>query len=117
MRFWQISALLAVLAALPATGCMIPQEPAAPASGTVQAQPKSPPLDLHRLEAALHAEINATRQRHRRKPLAHNAKLADVARRHSADMAAHDYFDHRDRRGERPHHRAARAGVRRRPPD
>lgn len=44
-------------------------------------------------------------------PFAWNDKLADVARLHSADMAASGYFAHEDLKGQAPWDRATAAGI------
>lgn len=113
MRARPLFPLLFVLSTSLSVGGCLTETPRPAATATlVRAQPKSPPLDLARLEAALHAEINAARQRNGLRPLSHTARLAEIARSHSAEMAAYNYFDHIDRRGERPRHRAKRAGIR-----
>jgi uncharacterized protein YkwD len=45
-------------------------------------------------------------------PLAWNDVLFSAAARHSMDMAAHDYFDHTDRRGWQPNQRVSAEGYR-----
>jgi len=54
------------------------------------------------VERAIHAEVNAIREDRGREPLAVGPYLASVARAHSEDMAARDYFSHANPEGERP---------------
>jgi uncharacterized protein YkwD len=46
------------------------------------------------LEVEVHARVNITRNEYGLAPVAYNALLATIARGHSADMLARDYFDH-----------------------
>lgn len=45
------------------------------------------------------------------RPLTHDPKLRAAAERHSADMAAHDYFDHDSKDGRTPGDRISTAGF------
>ena len=90
-------------------GCFQPAPP--PAASDVQAQPKAPPLDLAEVKRWIGHYVNQARQAHRLHTLTTDDKLARVARRHSQDMAEHDFFDHVNLRGERPHQRAKQEGL------
>lgn len=90
-------------------GCLHPAPP--PASSTAQAQPKAPALNLAEVERWVDYYINQARQDHHLNTLEPHTKLARVARHHSQDMAEHDFFDHINLRGERPHQRAQREGI------
>ncbi len=57
------------------------------------------------------AEINAARERHGLDPVRADARLAAAARDHAADMAARDFFDHRDPDGAGLASRVAAAGY------
>lgn len=58
-------------------------------------------------DTSFHAQLNAVR----RQPIAFNAQLSAVARRHAADMQARGYFDHVSPEGARSQDRAAAAGI------
>ena len=64
------------------------------------------------IETAIVADTNAARRRQRRAALSWDADVADVARRHAADMLRHRYFDHKSRDGRGIGDRLKRAGVR-----
>lgn len=57
------------------------------------------PVDLERLEREIAEGVNAVRAENDLPPLASLEPLAEVARAHSADMAARRYFDHRSPEG------------------
>lgn len=57
------------------------------------------------------AAVNAERTTAGCGPVKADAKLRDLARAHSADMAARDYFDHNTPEGLTPWDRADKAGV------
>src|SRR4051812_5014003 len=57
-------------------------------------QKPQPRISAGRLEKAIHGLINREREAKGLKPLAWDAKLAAVARGHSADMAKRNYFAH-----------------------
>jgi uncharacterized protein YkwD len=63
------------------------------------------------VELEIHRLTNEERVRHSLRPLAHDPKLAAVARRHSQDMAELDYFAHENLRGQSPTDRADQAGY------
>ena len=64
-----------------------------------------------RLEKKIHALINAERVKHGLKPFKYSAKLSEIARLHSRDMADKDYTDHIDKDGLNPSDRAKKAGY------
>ena len=63
------------------------------------------------MESLVHALVNAERQEAGLAPLSADDLLSTVARAHSADMAARNYFDHVNTEGEHPSDRAAVAGY------
>ncbi|WP_131732696.1 CAP domain-containing protein [Actinomadura formosensis] len=62
-------------------------------------------------EATVVSLTNTERAKEGCKPLRTDQRLAVAARRHSADMAAHDYFDHTSRNGDSPWERMEDAGY------
>lgn len=64
-----------------------------------------------RVEQRIHAEINAYRSGEGLGDLEYHDDLASVARDHSEDMAARDYFDHDSPDGQGPGDRLDAAGV------
>ena len=60
------------------------------------------------LENQIHLLVNAQRER----PLTLDSELSNIARAHSADMAAYGYFSHDNRSGESPSERALQTGYR-----
>ena len=77
--------------------------PAAPAEAA--------PATADPAEAEVLALVNAERTANGCAALAWDEPLAQVARLHSADMAARDYFDHTNPEGLSPFDRAAAAGT------
>jgi uncharacterized protein YkwD len=75
------------LAALPAQGARRDAE-------SKLVQKPQPRLSPERIEKAIHGLINRERAAKGLKPLAWDAKLAAIARGHSADMAKRAYFSH-----------------------
>ena len=69
-------------------------------------------IDPLRLETAIHDAVAAIRRQHRLRALQLDAPLARLARTHSADMAARNFFGHDSPEGKTPHRRARDAGVR-----
>ncbi len=61
--------------------------------------------------AALEGKIHTLINRQRSTPLLWDLEIADIARSHSADMAAHHYFSHTNRRGESATERGEAAGY------
>ena len=66
-------------------------------------------LDL--LERQVATLTNVERERHGLHPLLWDSALRDIARSHSKDMAAHDYFEHRNKQGENVTQRGIKAGY------
>jgi len=62
-------------------------------------------------EAAVVSLTNAERSKAGCQPLRIDQRLVVAARKHSADMAANDYFDHTSRNGDSPWKRMADAGY------
>ena len=67
-------------------------------------------LDL--LERQVATLTNIEREQHGLRPLLWDSALRDIARSHSQDMAAHDYFEHRNQEGENATQRGLKAGYR-----
>jgi len=73
--------------------------------------PLKPSIDPAVLEMKIHELVNGERSRYGRKQLLYDSKLSDIARKHSQDMAANNYFSHDNLRGEEPTDRGAKAGY------
>ena len=71
----------------------------------------APALPADRLAYAVHQRANAARAARGLRPLGWRGPLAGVAGRHSRDMAARSYFDHRSPEGATPTDRARQRGV------
>jgi len=80
------------------------QNPAAADNG------RQPGINAIELERQIHEQINLERQNHGLPPLAMDEKLAVIARNHSHDMARHQFFNHRNLRGEGPTERGKNQG-------
>jgi uncharacterized protein YkwD len=72
-------------------------------------QKPQPRISVERLEKSIHGLINRERAAKGLKPLAWDAKLAAIARGHSADMAKRGYFAHASPEGADFEARYARA--------
>jgi uncharacterized protein YkwD len=83
-------AILIILLSLPLS-CATPQP--GRSSGLPERKSK-PVITIGKLEKAIHALINRERERNGLAPLAWDDALADIARKHSQDMAKRNYFDH-----------------------
>jgi uncharacterized protein YkwD len=77
----------------------------------VQPQHDASREELRRMEQQAFDAVNRRRVQHGLPALTWNARVADVARAHSADMAARDYFDHADPEGRHPSDRVVTAGL------
>ncbi len=77
------------------------------ARNTVQRPPAGVRI-LEHIEQRIVALTDAERRKHGRKSVAHDDGLRFVARAHSRDMAARDYFDHTSLEGRTPGDRTAR---------
>ncbi|TYC18926.1 CAP domain-containing protein [Actinomadura syzygii] len=86
----------------PSTPDKPPADTGAPGGGTTG--PSGP-------ETAVVALTNAERAKAGCRPLRVDERLAAAARKHSADMAADDYFDHTSRNGDSPWQRMEDAGY------
>lgn len=73
-------------------------------------------IDPLRVERAIHARINAIRSDAGLQPLGWSAPLLPIARAHSADMIARDYFAHNNPDGQGPVERYAARGFQCRTP-
>ena len=87
-----------------------PTSEPAPAAAPVAPEPIAP-ASADPAEAEVLARVNAERTANGCSPLAWDETLAQVARLHSADMAARDYMDHTNPDGLNPFDRAAAAGT------
>ncbi len=84
-----------------------------PAAASAAPEPVAPvaPAGADPAEAEVLALVNTERTANGCAPLAWDEPLAQVARLHSADMAARDYVDHTNPDGLSPFDRAAAAGT------
>lgn len=71
----------------------------------------APAPDPAALAARIHQEVNAARAQQGLPPLSWQAALADIARGHSRDMAAQDYFAHTSPAGKSMRDRYTQAGY------
>ena len=77
----------------------------APLTTTVE-----PYVDMRQLEQRTHELVNDERAGRGLQTLEHNEKIRLIARSHSEDMAARDYFGHKSPEGLGPAKRGRRAG-------
>ncbi|WP_256106466.1 sigma-70 family RNA polymerase sigma factor [Streptomyces sp. ODS05-4] len=75
-------------------------------------RPSDPPAPTGSFGRQVTALVNAERQRSGCGPVSQNSLLDTAAQRHSADMAARDYFDHTSPDGRSPGDRVTAAGYR-----
>jgi uncharacterized protein YkwD len=96
----------------PTLAASVPETPRAPPSRAAAA----PLLATHALELVNDVRAHGTRCGERlyspAPPLALSGTLANVAFGHAADMAEHDYFEHRDLNGQSPADRVRAVGYR-----
>jgi uncharacterized protein YkwD len=104
-RLIRTALLAAIVLALPNAGA----RSEAPAKLVQKPQPR---VSAERLERSIHALVNRERAAKRLKPLAWDAKLAAIARGHSADMSKRGYFAHASPDGANFDTRYARARYR-----
>ncbi len=99
-----------LVALLLVAGCgPVAEAPArGPSAGVEERIPSVSPAEV---EARVHARTNAARRRAGLAALSSDPALARVARRHSADMAARDFFAHTAPGGADVNARAARDGL------
>ncbi|MFE3196684.1 CAP domain-containing protein [Embleya sp. NPDC055664] len=88
----------------PSPSTPTPSKPAATPSTSAPKLPSDP-------EERVLALVNDERASAGCGPVKNDAKLVALARAHSADMAARDYFDHNTPDGQTPWDRAEKAGV------
>jgi len=67
--------------------------------------------DLPSLEKAIHAQVNCERAKAGLGALAWDSPIAEVARKHSRDMAARHFFSHQDPAGREATERAKEDGL------
>jgi uncharacterized protein YkwD len=82
-----------------------------PTAGTISAAKNPFTLSTDALEQRVHDLINQQRTAHGLASLRFDPALADIARKHSEDMAAQDYFAHVDPAGQNPTARGIAAGY------
>ena len=82
-----------------------------PTPTATTAPTEAPEIDIQDLEELTHDLINAQRVTRGLNPLKHVEKIRLIARSHSEDMAAQDYFSHDNLEGLDPSDRALRAGY------
>jgi len=70
-----------------------------------------PVININELETEIHNLINNERQKSGVAALKYDTKLANIARAHSQDMAARNYFSHYTPEGDGPTERAIKAGY------
>lgn len=81
-------------------------------SNTIQQTPiQKPVISISELEQKVHDGINLQRQNQGLKLLVYDTKIADVARKHSQDMATRNYFEHDTPEGITPAQRGINAGY------
>ncbi|MDI1231197.1 MAG: CAP domain-containing protein [Methylobacter sp.] len=69
-----------------------------------------PEITAADLERQIHQQINRVRQNHGLSQLDRDEQLADIARKHSSDMASYHFFSHTNLQGEDPVERAKNLG-------
>lgn len=93
-----------------------------PLSPTIQPPATPPPaittpvitkhtISIAELEQKIHDGINLQRQNQGLTPLVYDIKITDVARQHSQDMVARNYFEHDSPEGVTPAQRGINAGY------
>jgi len=71
----------------------------------------APAIDISTLEMQIHNGINQQRKSNGLSALRYDSALGDIARKHSADMALNNYFEHVNRQGLDPSARGNLAGY------
>ena len=104
----RVAVLLLLVAAVAGCGPVAEAPARGPSAGVEGSIPR---VGAGEVEARVHARTNAARRRAGLAALRADAGLARVARGHSADMAARDFFDHAAPEGADVNARAARAGL------
>jgi uncharacterized protein YkwD len=77
-----------------------------------QLQQEKPEIDVYELEKRIHELVNEEREKHGLQSLRWDEKLANIARKHSKDMATHGYVSHINLRGEDATQRGLNEGYR-----
>jgi uncharacterized protein YkwD len=85
--------------------------PPFPTAGTISAAENPFPISTDALEQRVHDLINQQRTARGLTSLRFDPTLADIARKHSEDMAAQDYFAHVNPAGQDPTARGISAGY------
>ena len=70
-----------------------------------------PEINTSELELQIHNLVNEERQKHGLKTLNWDSKLADIARKHSQDMAQNNFFSHVNIKGQDPTERGRLVGY------
>lgn len=78
-----------------------------PVAADIAGQPK---ITTAELELLIHQQVNRERQKHGLPELASDELLAEIARKHSSDMARNHFFSHTNLQGEGPAERAKSLG-------
>lgn len=78
----------------------------------VETKIKRPEINASTLESRIHELINEKRRQNGLSALRYDSKLADIARKHSQDMATNNFFDHVNFNGEDPTARGLKSGYR-----
>lgn len=78
----------------------------------VETKTKQPEINIITLENRIHELINEKRRQNGLSALRYDSKLADIARKHSQDMATNNFFDHVNFNGEDPTARGLKSGYR-----
>jgi uncharacterized protein YkwD len=105
-----IAALVAGSPAPAAQGASAPATATVTATASATPSPSSLPV-TGSPERRMYDALNAERVRQGMAPVAWSYELGSAAAQHSADMAAHGYFDHYGSDGSNQQQRAARAGY------
>ena len=104
-------ALALVALSVSTAGCVVRVGHAPDAGTVVLSQSQAQALMAPRADAPAQRPLNLLRAEFGQPPVRRNPALARAARRHAADMAAHDYVSHRGRDGSGLKQRIARAGY------
>jgi hypothetical protein len=92
-----------------ATATMVP--PADPVNMPESSAERGSQEWVRQVEAKVHLLVNQERQKAKVRSLANDARLTDVARAHSQDMATNDFYSHIDLKGQDPTDRAKAANY------
>lgn len=95
---------------MPSSAPVVTSTGAVRGEAPAQAMPR-PVYDAYDLAQRIHTRVNEARASLGIEPVEYDAYLALVAERHSADMAARDYFSHTGEGDTRPNDRAKAMGY------